>query len=144
MNLATPNNPSRAKRSIKTILFAAFGLLAVLFVATVVWKTTTIWSTYSAAIGQRQFDRGANRFIKGLYEVLIERLATNNGLQGAAPAGADLYAEIEKRRTAVKADFDPGLAALAERDFPNKPALMRDLQAAIERPTITASGRTKP
>jgi methyl-accepting chemotaxis protein len=131
MNTATSNNPSRARTSIKKVLFAALGFLAVLFVATIVWKTTGIWSTYSAASGQKQFDRGANRFIKGLFEVLIERLATNNGLQGAAPASADLLAEIEKRRKAVNADFEPGLAALAERDFPNKSALMRDLQAAL-------------
>jgi methyl-accepting chemotaxis protein len=133
MSAATSSKRSRSKSSIKTILFAALGFLLALFVASIVWKTTTIWSAYSTAIGEKQFDRGANHFIKGLYQVLLERLATNNGLQGAAPAGADLFAEIEKRRKAIEADFDPGLAALAERDFPNKPALMQDLQAALDK-----------
>jgi methyl-accepting chemotaxis protein len=133
MNMpATQASPSRAMpSSIKTILFAALGLLVLLFAATIVWKATTTWSTYNTAIGQKQFDRGANRFIKGLFEVLMERLATNNGLQSAAPAGVELLAEIDKRRKAVKADFDLGLAALAERDFPNKAVLIAELQTAL-------------
>jgi len=33
-----------------------------------------------------EFDAGANRLIAGLFEVLMERLATNNGLQAAEPS----------------------------------------------------------
>jgi methyl-accepting chemotaxis protein len=112
-------------------LFGALGLLAVLFVGSIVWKGKTTLVAYTDAVGQKEFDQGANRFIKGLFEVLMERLATNNGLQAADPAAAPVLAEIEKRRSAVKKDFDAGLAALAQRDFPNKQALMQDLQAAL-------------
>jgi methyl-accepting chemotaxis protein len=133
MNTTVPTNHSPARKSIKTVLFAALGVLAVLFVASIVWKGQTTFSAHSTAIGQKEFDRGANLFIKGLFEVLMERLATNNGLQGADPAPAPVLAEIEKRRNAVKSDFDPGLAALAQRDFPNKSALMQELQAALDK-----------
>ena len=86
MNTIAPRINSVAKKSVKTVLFAVFGLLAALFVGSVVWKGTATFSAYSAAVGQKNFDQGANRFIKGLFEVLMERLATNNGLQGADPA----------------------------------------------------------
>jgi methyl-accepting chemotaxis protein len=133
MNVAASHGLAPARTSIKTVLFAALGVLAVLFVASIVWKGKSTFSAYSTAVAQKEFDRGANRFIKGLFEVLMERLATNNGLQGADPAPAAVLAEIEKRRNAVKADFDPGLAVLAQRDFPNKSALMQELQAALDK-----------
>src|SRR5258707_15645346 len=98
MNVAASHGLAPARTSIKTVLFAALGLLAVLFVASIVWKGKTAFSAYSAAVEQKSFDEGANRFIKGLFEVLMERLATNNGLQGADPAPAALIAWIEKRR----------------------------------------------
>ena len=133
MNVAASHGLAPARTSIKTVLFAALGVLAVLFVGSIVWKGKSTFSAYSTAVAQKEFDRGANRFIKGLFEVLMERLATNNGLQGADPAPAPVLAEIEKRRNAVKADFDPGLAVLAQRDFPNKSALMQELQAALDK-----------
>ena len=133
MNIATSDRPARAKTSIKTVLFAALGVLVVLFVSSIVWKGKSTFSAYSTAIGQKDFDQGGNRFIKGLFEVLMERLATNNGLQGADPASAAVIAEVEKRRNAVKNDFDSGLAVLAQRDFPNKPALMQELQTALDK-----------
>ncbi len=133
MNVAASHGLAPARTSIKTVLFAALGVLAVLFVASIVWKGKSTFSAYSTAVAQKEFDRGANRFIKGLFEVLMERLATNNGLQGADPAPAPVLAEIEKRRNAVKADFDPGLAVLAQRDFPNKSVLMQELQAALDK-----------
>ncbi len=133
MNVAASHGLARAKTSIKTVLFAALVLLVVLFVVSIVWKGKTAFSAYSTAIGQKDFDQGANRFIKGLFEVLMERLATNNGLQGADPAPGALLAEIEKRRNAVKSDFEPGLAALAQYDFPNKSVLLQELQAALDK-----------
>jgi len=133
MHATARKTHSSAKKSVKTVMFAAFGLLATLFVASIVWKGKTTYSAYSAAVGQKDFDEGANRFIKGLFEVLMERLATNNGLQGADPAPAAVLAEIEKRRAAVKSDFDPGLAMLAQQDFPSKSVLLQELQTALDK-----------
>jgi hypothetical protein len=122
MSVATGDGLAPAKTSIKTVLFAALGVLVALFVTSIVWKGKSTYSAYSTAIAQKDFDQGANRFIKGLFEVLMERLATNNALQGPDPAPAPVLAEIEKRRNAVKNDFDPGVAVLAQRDFPCKPS----------------------
>jgi hypothetical protein len=133
MNVTTGGCPVRAQKSIKTVLFAALGVLVVLFVTAIAWKGQSTLSAYKTAIAQENFDQGANRFIKGLFEVLMERLATNNGLQGADPAPASVLAEIEKRRNAVKSDFDPGVAVLAQRDFPGKSVLMQELQAALDK-----------
>jgi methyl-accepting chemotaxis protein len=133
MNTRASHTPSTSNGSIKTVLFGALGLLAILFAVSIIWKGQTTFVAYTTAVGQKEFDQGANRFIKGLFEVLMERLATNNGLQGADPAPASVLAEIEKRRNAVKQDFDPGLAALAQREFPNKPVLMQELQAALDK-----------
>jgi hypothetical protein len=122
MNVKAP-----AQKSVKTVLFVALSLLAALFVGSIVWKGLTTLAVYRSALVQQDFDQGANRFIKGLFEVLMERLATNNGLQGADPAPPAVISEIDKRRNAVKANFDAGLAALSQRDFPNKTVLMQEL-----------------
>jgi methyl-accepting chemotaxis protein len=127
------NAASQKKQSVKIVLFAALGLLASASVASIVWKGKTALAAHSTAVAQKDFDEGANRFIKGLFEVLMERLATNNGLQGADPASTAVLSEIEKRRAAVRNDFDPGLAALARQDFPNKSVLLQDLQAALDK-----------
>ena len=128
---ATVTRPQTSMRSIRTVLFTALGMLGALFVGSIVWKGAASYSSYASAVTQQDFDRGANRFINGLFEVLMERLATNNGLQAAEPATASVLAEIEKRRAAVKSEFGAGFASLMQRDFPNKPALMQELQAAL-------------
>ena len=109
------------------------GLLATLCVSSILWQATTTYSAYSSAVHQKEFDRATNRFISGLFEILLERLATNNGLQGADPASPALLAEIKKHRVAATSDFDPGLAGLKQRDFPNKAMLLQELQATINK-----------
>jgi len=70
MNVKAP-----AQKSVKTVLFVALSLLAALFVGSIVWKGLTTLAVYRSALVQQDFDQGANRFIKGLFEVLMERLA---------------------------------------------------------------------
>ena len=77
---------------------------------------------YSSASSAKDFDASANRFITGLYEVLIERLETNNALQGAESASSAVLAKIEASRKVVKDNFDVGLAGMEHSDFPNKEA----------------------
>ena len=97
------------------------------------WKANDDWAAYRRAVDIQEFDRGANQFITGLFEVLMERLFTNNGLQAAAPADAATLGEIEERRKVVKENYEPGLAAIRSRDFPNKQALMQELTAALDK-----------
>jgi len=88
---------------------------------------------HRAAVDQMEFDAGANRLIAGLFEILMERLATNNGLQAAEPADNAVLAEIATRRKAVKENFDSGLAMIEQRDFPDKQSLLRDLKVVMQK-----------
>jgi methyl-accepting chemotaxis protein len=119
--------------SIRNGLLAAVAGLSLLATAALAWNARSEWRTLSAAEAAQSADSAANRFVAGLFEVLLERLATNNALQAAAPAGPEALAEIERRRAAVRANFDTGLAALSARDFPGREAMLRELRAAIER-----------
>ena len=119
--------------TVRGFLLTAFAILALMTVASLAWQGAASWSRHATLIDQAEFDRGANGFINGLFEVLMERLATNNGLQAAAPADSAVLAEIEKRRKAVKENFDAGLVILKQRDFPNKQMLMQGLDSALQK-----------
>jgi diguanylate cyclase (GGDEF)-like protein len=88
---------------------------------------------YSSGVKVQAFDQAANRYIIGLYEVLLERLATINALESTAPADASAAAEINKRRKAARRNFEVGLAEVRESDFPNKQALLANLKSALEK-----------
>ena len=61
MNIATSDRPARAKTSIKTVLFAALGVLVALFVSSIVWKGKSTFSAYSTAKGNWLADAGRRR-----------------------------------------------------------------------------------
>jgi methyl-accepting chemotaxis protein len=118
--------------SIRTALLAPIAGLSILLVAVVGYQAAMSWTKYGEVRSMQEFDAGANKFIAGLFEVLMERLATNNGLQAANPAGAETLREIERRRAAVAQNFDAGYAVLEKFDFANKHALLKDLKAALD------------
>lgn len=72
--------------SIRTWLLGAVAALSILATGTLAWQAATDWRVLSQAETARQADAAANRFAAGLYEVLGERLTTNNALQAATPA----------------------------------------------------------
>jgi methyl-accepting chemotaxis protein len=119
--------------SIKNVLFAACGCLAVLAIAGFAWQSTGYWSAYAFAVAQRDFDAGTNRFVKGLFTVLLERLETNNALQAPEPASPAVRAKIDAFRKTVRENFDPGLAVLQGRDFPDRAALLSTLQTTLRK-----------
>jgi methyl-accepting chemotaxis protein len=119
--------------TVRGFLLTAFAVLAFMMVASLAWQGAASWSRHATLVDQAEFDHGANGFINGLFEVLMERLATNNGLQAPAPADTAVLAEIEKRRKAVRENFDAGLAILKQREFPNKQALLQGLDAALQK-----------
>lgn len=131
--MTRPLSHAPSKKKCTTALFTVLGLLTTLSTIAVLWQAKTTYFTYLAAREQHEFDLAANRFIKGLFEVLMERLATNNALQGAEPAAPSVLSEIDKRRAAVKSNFAPGLAALMQLDFPNKAELLTRLQEALRK-----------
>ncbi len=119
--------------SIRTVLFGAFGVLILLSVASMAMKVAESWSAYSSGVKARTLDTAANRYIRGLFEVLIERAATGNALQSAGPAAAAAIGEINARRKAMMDNFEPGLATIRQGDFPNKQILLANLNSALEK-----------
>jgi methyl-accepting chemotaxis protein len=107
--------------------------MALLLVMTLGYVSLGAWTAHRAAVDQMEFDGGANRLIAGLFEILMERLGTNNGLQAAEPADSAVLAEIERRRKAVRENFTLGLAMIEQRDFPDKQSLLGQLKIATQK-----------
>jgi methyl-accepting chemotaxis protein len=117
--------------SIRAMLLFAIAALSLLAMGAFGWNAAGAWQRYEAARHAQEFDAGVNKFITGLFEVLMERLYTNNGLQAADVAPAAVLDEIEKRRKVVRENYTPGLTMLKSQEFPNKTALLADLDAAL-------------
>jgi methyl-accepting chemotaxis protein len=75
----------------------------------------------------------ANTLIAGVYEILLERLATNNALLNEQPASSDVLGAIEKNRSVAAAKVSAAYADLSGLEFPNKAGLLGELKAAIEK-----------
>jgi len=123
----------RSKATIKLTLFATLACLTLLVVAAFGWNSASSWTAYRTAVEQKAFNRDVDRFIAGLYEILLERLATNVALQAAEPADASVLAVIAAHRAAIADKFDTGLAALEHWEFSNKQTLPNDLKAALNK-----------
>ena len=122
-----------SRLTIKAVVFVSLAALAILLVGKFGWEASKSWRAYARALDQREFDAAANRFVKGIYETLLERLVTNNALQAAAPADASLTGKIENHRKIIKEFYEPGLAAIEQREFPDKQALLQDLKSKIQK-----------
>ena len=117
--------------SIRAMLLSAIAALSLLAIGAFGWNAAGAWQRYEVARHAQDFDAGVNKFIAGLFEVLMERLYTNNGLQAADVAPTAVLEEIEKRRKVVRENYGPGLATLKSQEFPNKTAYLADLDSAL-------------
>jgi methyl-accepting chemotaxis protein len=113
------------------MLLAAIAILYHLAVGGFGLNASRAWQRYETARQVQEFDTGVNHFIAGLFEVLMERLYTNNGLQAPDPASPQLLSEIETRRKVIREKYQPGLAMLKSQAFPNKAALLGALDTAL-------------
>jgi len=75
----------------------------------------------------------ANNLIAGIYEILLERLATNNALVADQPASPAVLGEIEKRRSVAVQKISAAFTTLGAQDFPGKAALLGELKAAMDK-----------
>jgi methyl-accepting chemotaxis protein len=123
----------RFRFTIKTIVFGALGALALLAVGKIGWEASQSWQAYLRALDQREFSAAADQFIKGTYDVLLERLTTDNALQAPGAADGTVAAKIEGHRKVVRELYDPGLAAIEQRSFPNRKALIDDLKSKVQK-----------
>ena len=120
-------------RSLRTILLGAIAGLSTLAIIALGQQSATAWQTYARVQQLETFDSGANKFIAGLFEVLMERLYTNNALQAPGPVDDATKREIEKRRKTVLENYEPGLATLKQLDFPNRDRFLSELAAALNK-----------
>jgi methyl-accepting chemotaxis protein len=118
-------------RSLRTLLIAATAILSLLLTFAFGQSSIESWATYQRTREIQTFDRAANQFVRGLFEVLLERLATNNALQASGTVDDATRREIEARRKAVHDNYEPGLAVLRQQHFANRDALMGALDAAL-------------
>lgn len=117
-------------RSLRGVLLAAIASMAMLLVASLLYVGAQSWHEFSAAERLDAANTAGNRLIAGVYELLIERLATNNTLQAEAPGTAEQLRQIEARRKAVEDGFAASLPTLLVQEFPGKPELVTDWNKA--------------
>lgn len=80
MQAAMNAKPHRRGLSIRASLLGAVAALSVLAAGAFAWHASGDLAGLRQAEIAAEADRGANRFAAGLFEVLMERLATNNAL----------------------------------------------------------------
>lgn len=117
--------------SIRAVMMLAVSCLGVLLIASVGWRSYEAWRVYQHGAAIQKFDIGANRFVAGIFEILMERLATNNALQAPDPASPAVLNEIESRRRAVQQRFSPGLQSISSQEFAGREQLLATLQTAL-------------
>ncbi|MEA2948340.1 MAG: hypothetical protein QOI40_3670 [Alphaproteobacteria bacterium] len=86
-----------------------------------------------------QLNHAANDLIAGVYDVLLERLETNNALQASEPAEPDSLKEIKDRRRAATDKISAALIALNSlqtNETSAEKALINDLATARDRGQI--------
>ncbi|HKA73394.1 MAG TPA: HAMP domain-containing methyl-accepting chemotaxis protein [Xanthobacteraceae bacterium] len=121
-------------RSVGGKIAAAFIILVLPILAWALGsKTYQGWKAYHNAKLVEEQNGAANNLIAGVYEILMERLATNNALLANDPAGSDVLAEIQKRRSVAMQKIPAAHVALSGQDFPNKQALLGELKAALDK-----------
>ena len=104
--------------SIRTVLIAAVATLSSLLLVSLCWKGAIAWREYVKAHETRTATKGANDYINGVYELLMERLYTNNALQAESAADGQARANIGKtRQSAINLMERRGLAAIGHFEF---------------------------
>ncbi|MGO8920424.1 MAG: methyl-accepting chemotaxis protein [Stellaceae bacterium] len=104
--------------------------LAVMLIVALAYQSQQLLGTYASAKTLDMANAADNRLIAGVYGLLLERLATNNGLQATEPAADDSRKQIDTRRKAAEEAFTAALPVVLAQEFPNKAALVQDLQVA--------------
>ncbi len=116
---------------VRNALIAIVAMFSLLVFGMIAMRALEAWGDYADARKTQDFNVGANLYVAGAFEVLLERLATNNALQADESATAGVRQEIETRRANARRGFDGGLAILATKEFPGKTEKLREMRAAL-------------
>ena len=120
-------------KSVGAKIALAFALLLPILVYKLGEDTLQALNDYRGVQVIDRQNAAANNLIAGVYEILMERLATNNALLATDPAGGDALKEIEVRRTAAVKKIGTALEDLSAQGFPNKAAVLGELKGAIDK-----------
>ena len=120
-------------RSVGAKIALAFALLMPILLYQLGSNAYQAFTSYRTVVTIDRQNAAANNLIAGVYEILMERLATNNALQGADPAGADALKEIGVRRNAAVTKISAAVEDLNAQEFPDKAALVSGLKAAVDK-----------
>ena len=119
--------------SVGAKFITAFALILPIFVWQLGKDAFQSFQRYQDISNLERQNAAANSLIAGVYEILMERLATNNALQAEQPADSAVLNEIEKRRSVAVQKISAAFADLSAQEFPNKAALLNELKAAREK-----------
>jgi methyl-accepting chemotaxis protein len=136
--LAIPVRQSREENMLRLVsisgkLVIVFALILPIFVWQLGKDTIQSLRSYDDMKVLDHQNAAANTLIAGVYEILLERLATNNALLNEQPASSDVLGAIEKNRSVAAAKVSAAYADLSGLEFPNKAGLLGELKAAIEK-----------
>ncbi|MFW1331987.1 hypothetical protein ACEV9E_25295, partial [Vibrio parahaemolyticus] len=98
MAITSSHAPSGFSLSVRTLLTSAVATISGLLIVSLLWSGHTVYSSYTRVQELRSATVGANDYINGVYELLMERLYTNNALQADAPASAQVRKTIDASR----------------------------------------------
>jgi methyl-accepting chemotaxis protein len=127
----------RSKSSMQLMGTIEFLLLSSLCAAALIALSAAegfrAWFAYSTVMEQRQFDTATNQYVRGIYEILLERVDTNNALSANEPAGPATLASITQHRDLLKRNFESALPTIERLQFPGKELLVSNLNAAQQK-----------
>ena len=113
---------------IRYILVAVIGVLSILNVGILGWRTIGTLAVLEAANRVRQTDESTNRIARNMYSLLLERLATNNALLASGTASRDTLDTITQLRQLANQDFASSLSELSALHFAGEDALLAELR----------------
>ena len=96
-------------------------------------EALTSWVAYTTAIEQRQFDTATNQYVRGIYEILLERVDTNNALAASDPAGPATIASLTQHRELLKRNLETVLPTIERLQFADKDRLISALNVAQQK-----------
>jgi len=116
--------------SLRFLLLSIVGCLTIILLLSTGYQSLQLWHEYSGARTLDTANAANNRLIAGTYQLLLERLVTNNALQASDPVANDARMQIDVRRKAAEEAFAASMPTIAALHFPNKENLLQAVDRA--------------
>ena len=120
-------------RSLKFALLLVTGGLAAFLVAEFVSHGIEAWEIYHDAQRLKATTALGDRLIEGTYDLVRERLATNDALQASGPVSAEARGRILSWRKAAQDKMDANIQSILADALPNRALKIAEVQKAHEK-----------